>query len=163
MKMLVLSDVHANWAALEAVTRAEGAWDELVFCGDAVDDGPHPVECVRWLRANAGHAIRGNHDNALAFDRDCHCMGRTARTRSPPALGTGPCSAVATSISSRTCSRWTRSSGAARTSARPTRRPPAGCSSTSRRTGGATWLRASRRTSCCWGTRTSRACGRSAG
>ena len=75
MKMLVLSDVHANWAALEAVTRAEGTWDELVFCGDAVDYGPHPAECVRWLRANAGHAVRGNHDNALAFDQDCDCIG----------------------------------------------------------------------------------------
>jgi putative phosphoesterase len=75
MKILVLSDVHANWPALEAVARAEPDWDEVVFCGDAVDYGPHPVECVRWLRATATHAVRGNHDNALAFDQDCRCMG----------------------------------------------------------------------------------------
>ncbi|MBN9121849.1 MAG: metallophosphoesterase [Planctomycetes bacterium] len=75
MKMLVLSDIHANWPALDAVSRAEGSWDELTFCGDAVDYGPHPVECVRWLQANARHAIRGNHDNALATSQDCHCMG----------------------------------------------------------------------------------------
>jgi putative phosphoesterase len=75
MKMLVLSDVHSNWPALEAVARTEATWDELVFCGDAVDYGPHPAECVRWLRATATHAVRGNHDNALAFDQDCRCMG----------------------------------------------------------------------------------------
>lgn len=73
MKLLVLSDIHANWPALEAVTRAERDWDEMVFCGDAVDYGPHPAECVRWLQATATHAVRGNHDNALAFDRDCRC------------------------------------------------------------------------------------------
>jgi putative phosphoesterase len=75
MKVLILSDVHANWPALEAVIRAERSWDEVVFCGDAVDYGPHPVECVRWLRANTTHAVRGNHDNALAYFVDCRCMG----------------------------------------------------------------------------------------
>jgi predicted phosphodiesterase len=40
-----------------------------------VDYGPFPVECLRWVAANADHAVRGNHDNALAFDLDCRCMG----------------------------------------------------------------------------------------
>lgn len=75
MKMLVVSDVHANWPALETVLDAESPWDQLVFCGDVVDYGPHPVECVRVLRVNANHAVRGNHDNALACNLDCRCLG----------------------------------------------------------------------------------------
>jgi len=47
----------------------------VAFCGDVVDYGPFPVECLRWLAANGDHQVRGNHDNALAFDLDCRCMG----------------------------------------------------------------------------------------
>ena len=75
MKLLILSDVHGNWPALEAVFLAEPERDAVVFCGDAVDYGPQPVECLRWLRQNATHAVRGNHDNAVGFGVDCQCMG----------------------------------------------------------------------------------------
>lgn len=75
MKLLILSDIHGNWPALEAVLRAEPDYDGVAFCGDAVDYGPQPVECVRWLAENADHLVRGNHDNALGFDLDCRCMG----------------------------------------------------------------------------------------
>jgi putative phosphoesterase len=75
MKLLVLSDLHGNWAALEAVLAAEPQYDAVAFCGDVVDYGPQPVECLRWLSENADHAIRGNHDNAVGFDMDCQCMG----------------------------------------------------------------------------------------
>jgi putative phosphoesterase len=75
MKLLILSDVHANWPALEAVLRAEPDFDAVAFCGDAVGFGPCPVECTRWLRAHVRSAVRGNHDNALAFDQDCRCRG----------------------------------------------------------------------------------------
>jgi len=75
MKLLVLSDIHGNWPALEAVLQAEADFDAVAFCGDVVDYGPCPVECIRWLREHADHLVRGNHDNALAFDLDCRCMG----------------------------------------------------------------------------------------
>jgi putative phosphoesterase len=75
MKLLIISDIHANWPALEAVLRAEGSWDDVAFCGDVVDYGPHPVECLRWLARYARYRVRGNHDNALAFGVDCRCMG----------------------------------------------------------------------------------------
>jgi protein phosphatase len=75
MKLLVLSDIHANWPALEAVVRAESSWDALAFCGDVVDYGPHPVECLRWVAEHAAYRVRGNHDNALGFDVDCQCTG----------------------------------------------------------------------------------------
>ncbi|MGA2067868.1 MAG: metallophosphoesterase family protein [Thermoguttaceae bacterium] len=75
MKLLILSDIHGNWPALEAVLAAEPERDAVVFCGDVVDYGPQPVECLRWLTGHAAHVVRGNHDNALAFDVDCRCMG----------------------------------------------------------------------------------------
>jgi putative phosphoesterase len=75
MKLLILSDIHGNWPALETVLHAEPDCDAVAFCGDVVDYGPCPVECVRWLREHADHLVRGNHDNALAFDLDCRCMG----------------------------------------------------------------------------------------
>jgi putative phosphoesterase len=75
MKLLILSDIHGNWPALEAVLRAEGSWDAVAFGGDVVDYGPQPVECLRWVATHAEFRVRGNHDNALAFDVDCQCMG----------------------------------------------------------------------------------------
>jgi putative phosphoesterase len=75
MKLLILSDIHGNWPALEAVLQAEPDFVAVAFCGDVMDYGPCPVECIHWLRDRAGHVVRGNHDNALAFDLDCRCMG----------------------------------------------------------------------------------------
>ena len=75
MKLLILSDIHGNWPALEAVIRAEGTWDAVAFCGDVVDYGPNPVECIRWVAEHAEHRVRGNHDHAVAFGVDCRCMG----------------------------------------------------------------------------------------
>ena len=60
-------EIHGNWPALEAVLAAEPERDSVVFCGDVVDYGPQPVECLRWLMGNAGHVVRGNHDNALGL------------------------------------------------------------------------------------------------
>jgi putative phosphoesterase len=75
MKLLILSDIHGNWPALEAVLEAEPDFDAVAFCGDVVDYGPCPVECLRWVAEHADHGVRGNHDNALGFDLDCRCMG----------------------------------------------------------------------------------------
>ncbi len=75
MKLLILSDIHGNWPALEAVLAAEPDRNGVVFCGDVVDYGPQPDECLRWLMVNANHIVRGNHDNALGYSVDCQCMG----------------------------------------------------------------------------------------
>jgi putative phosphoesterase len=75
MRLLILSDIHTNWPALEAVLRAETTCDAVAFCGDVVDYGPCPGECVRSVAEHAEHVVRGNHDNALGFDLDCRCMG----------------------------------------------------------------------------------------
>jgi putative phosphoesterase len=75
MKLLIVSDIHGNWPALEAVVQAEPDFSAVAFCGDVVDYGPFPVECIDWLDSHADNLVRGNHDNALAFDLDCKCMG----------------------------------------------------------------------------------------
>ena len=63
MRILVVSDIHANWPALRAI-REEA--DAVVCLGDLVSYGPFPRECVAWVRGRAAHGIRGNHDTALS-------------------------------------------------------------------------------------------------
>jgi len=75
MKALIISDIHANFPALQAVLNKEGSYDKLIFLGDVVDYGPHPKECVTFIKKNADYYVRGNHDNALAFNTDCNSMG----------------------------------------------------------------------------------------
>ena len=63
MRILVLSDIHANWAALQAIREPH---DVCLFLGDLVDYGPDPAPCVRWAMEHADYAIRGNHDHGVA-------------------------------------------------------------------------------------------------
>ena len=46
MRVLVVSDLHGNWAALRAVEARERA-DQVLCLGDLVDYGPSPGEIVR--------------------------------------------------------------------------------------------------------------------
>jgi putative phosphoesterase len=64
VRVLVVSDIHGNWAALEAV--AAVPHDAVVCLGDVVGYGPQPGACLRWLRAKGAHMVQGNHDRALA-------------------------------------------------------------------------------------------------
>lgn len=72
MRALVISDLHANWPALEAVLAAE-SFDRLLVIGDLVSYGPHAPEVVDCIRRQATLAVRGNHDEALAHWADCRC------------------------------------------------------------------------------------------
>jgi putative phosphoesterase len=63
MRILVVSDIHANWAALAAINEP---YDVCLCLGDLVDYGPDPAPCVRWAMAHADYAIRGNHDHGVA-------------------------------------------------------------------------------------------------
>src|SRR6266540_975243 len=71
MKTLVLSDIHGNLAALEAV--AAEPHDFLVCLGDLVGYGPQPGPCVRWVRAHAALVVQGNHDRALGDGSPAGC------------------------------------------------------------------------------------------
>jgi putative phosphoesterase len=75
MKALILSDIHGNLPALEAVIARDGDYDVCLFLGDVVDYGPFPKECIRFLREEMDVGVLGNHDNALAHNVDCGCRG----------------------------------------------------------------------------------------
>ena len=75
MKTLIVSDIHANLPALNAVLEKDGDYDKLIFLGDVVDYGPHPKECLNFIKENADYYVRGNHDNALGYNVDCNSMG----------------------------------------------------------------------------------------
>ena len=67
MRILILSDIHANFTALEAaLTQAAGRWYVAVCLGDIVGYGPDPAEVSEKIRSIAQACIRGNHDKAVA-------------------------------------------------------------------------------------------------
>lgn len=66
MRILVLSDLHANHTALAAaLAAAKDRWDRAVCLGDVVGYGPDPNEAVRAIRGLGASTIRGNHDKAV--------------------------------------------------------------------------------------------------
>jgi putative phosphoesterase len=62
MKILVLSDIHANRTALEAI---DETCDLCICLGDLVDYGTEPVPVVEWAISQAKIVVRGNHDHAV--------------------------------------------------------------------------------------------------
>jgi putative phosphoesterase len=68
LKVLVVSDVHSNLAALEAVLEDAGPFDAAISAGDIVGYGPHPEECVNRLYFKGFRCAAGNHDNAVATE-----------------------------------------------------------------------------------------------
>lgn len=74
MNILIISDIHANYAALAAVMEDAGNKFDHVWClGDTVNYGPQPQKCLEVVRAVSGRIIRGNHDNAVGLGVDCGC------------------------------------------------------------------------------------------
>ena len=70
MRILVVSDLHANIEALRSVPQD---FDHVLCLGDVVDYGPDPKPCVDWLREHDAIAVRGNHDEAVAAHVSCRC------------------------------------------------------------------------------------------
>lgn len=71
MKIVILSDIHANLAALKALPEQD--FDQLWCIGDLVDYGPRPREVIAWVKRKAAITVRGNHDNAAGFATDPQC------------------------------------------------------------------------------------------
>ena len=66
MRILVISDVHANYTALEAVLKDAGTVDETWCLGDMVGYGPDPNAVVEEIRDIPNlTCILGNHDMAV--------------------------------------------------------------------------------------------------
>ncbi len=64
MRVAVISDVHANYHALEAVLeQIDGARVDAIWClGDTVGYGPRPNECCEAVESRADRCLVGNHD-----------------------------------------------------------------------------------------------------
>lgn len=75
MRIAVLSDVHANLPALEAVLahlKARSDLDAVYHLGDLVGYAPWPNECVHLLRDEGITGVAGNYDSTVAHDHE-HC------------------------------------------------------------------------------------------
>ena len=64
MRILILSDIHSNLEALEAVAAAAPAFDIAVNLGDIVGYGASPNEVIERSRELGTVFVRGNHDKA---------------------------------------------------------------------------------------------------
>jgi len=62
MRYLIISDIHSNLAAFEAVLADAGYFDQVWCLGDMVGYGPDPNECVERLRDLPHICVAGNHD-----------------------------------------------------------------------------------------------------
>ncbi|HEX8919359.1 MAG TPA: metallophosphoesterase family protein [Chloroflexota bacterium] len=73
MRFAVISDIHGNLAALEAVLgdidALEDPVERIVCAGDVVGLGHEPNAVVELLQSREITAVRGNYDDAVAFDR----------------------------------------------------------------------------------------------
>ena len=80
MRYLIVSDIHANWEALQAVlAQAHGKYDRIICCGDVVGYGADPDIVTEWVRQNVAAIIRGNHDRACAGLEDLEWFNPVAR------------------------------------------------------------------------------------
>jgi predicted phosphodiesterase len=80
VRYLILSDIHSNWEALEAVLAAsEGLYDRIICLGDLVGYGADPNPVVEWVRVNVPVVIRGNHDKACSGQESLEWFNEIAR------------------------------------------------------------------------------------
>ena len=79
MRIAVLSDVHGNLPALEAVLEALRPYDAVWQLGDVVGYGPQPDEVVALLAAENAVGVRGNHDSAAIGDLETDSFNDDAR------------------------------------------------------------------------------------
>ncbi len=69
MRCAILSDIHGNLEALQAVAADIADWDAaaIVCLGDTIGYGPNPAECLDWVRTHAS-SLLGNAEEAALFD-----------------------------------------------------------------------------------------------
>src|SRR6476469_736652 len=79
MRIAVLSDIHGNLPALEAVLAALKPYDAIWQLGDIVGYGPQPDEVVARLVDEGATGVRGNHDAAAIGELDTDSFNDDAR------------------------------------------------------------------------------------
>ena len=80
MRIAVLSDIHANLAALEAVASDLPPIDQVWVLGDIVGYGPNPNEVITTLQAMGARSVLGNHDGAAIGTVEASYFNPDART-----------------------------------------------------------------------------------
>lgn len=80
MRILIISDIHSNLTALEAVLASAGHYDMLWCLGDTIGYGPDPNECTASMIERTNIAINGNHDLACIGEIDLDDFNPDART-----------------------------------------------------------------------------------
>lgn len=73
MKIVIISDLHGNFDALQALPET---YNELWVLGDLVNYGPEPAVVLDFVKANCPIVVRGNHDHSVGYDEDPRCTAR---------------------------------------------------------------------------------------
>jgi protein phosphatase len=73
MKIVIISDIHANIDALRALPEP---YDELWVLGDLVNYGPDPAAVIDFVQSKASVVVAGNHDYSIGFNQDPRCSAR---------------------------------------------------------------------------------------
>jgi putative phosphoesterase len=84
MRLALISDIHANWHALQAIWEdLERQHPDAVYClGDLVGYGAFPNEVVAFIRQMDIPTVMGNYDEGVGFDMDdCGCAYRDRASR----------------------------------------------------------------------------------
>ena len=79
MRIAVLSDIHANLAALDAVRADLPPADQVWVLGDIVGYGPQPNEVIAALQEMGARSVLGNHDGAAIGTVDAGQFNPDAR------------------------------------------------------------------------------------
>lgn len=80
MAYLILSDIHGNLEALEAVLAdADGQYDCVLCLGDLVGYCADPNAVTEWVRSEAAAVVRGNHDRACGGGESLEFFNPVAR------------------------------------------------------------------------------------
>jgi len=81
MRVLVISDIHGNLTALQAVLEeaAQFNYEEVWCLGDTVGYGPEPNECITLVRQLKAACVVGNHDWAAIERMDIEDFNAEAR------------------------------------------------------------------------------------
>ena len=80
MRIAVLSDIHSNLVALDAILAHAGAVDGVWHLGDVVGYGPDPDGVVARLAEVGARGVRGNHDAAALGGPEIEWFNPEART-----------------------------------------------------------------------------------
>ncbi len=88
MPFLIVSDIHGNREALEAVLAdAQGRYDRIVCLGDLAGYGADPNYVIDWARAHVSAVVRGNHDKVCSGLDSLYSYRPAARAAAEWTLG----------------------------------------------------------------------------